>query len=156
MKRAVLTIAVFALVALFATSAFAKPCSHGKDGGFHGAGMGFWKNEQAVEKLGLSEDQIAALDKTFEAMHTKFVALGEKKTAVHDELNSAIDSGDEEAIAQAKEKMNALHAEKLDLKVEHKQQIAKILTQEQLEKLEQIKGPKHECGAGCKHGAKGE
>jgi Spy/CpxP family protein refolding chaperone len=154
MKRVAVIFGILMIIGVFATVAIAQPGGgKGKRGhGFHGQGPHFWKNPQMVEKLGLTDEQLAQFEAISEGQKENVQAIHDEMRTAKQGLDEAIDSGDETAIESAKAEVSAAHDKMLDFKVAHKAEVSKILTEEQREMLQEYKGKCGGMGHGKGHG----
>ncbi|MBF0484782.1 MAG: Spy/CpxP family protein refolding chaperone [Candidatus Omnitrophica bacterium] len=111
--------------------------SEGMGPGMEHKGKGGKHFDEMKKELGLSEEQIKALDANREAKKTEIKALHEKMKTAQKELKIELDKpvSDEAKIKNAEEQLKQAFTEMTEHRVKAILEIKKILTPEQFEKF---------------------
>ena len=125
--------------------AFSGGRHHGQGFGKGGNGPGFlcgiWRNPQAVKDLNLTEDQVTKLKDLEYRQREKQLDLRSQISALQLKMDKAMSAKpiDEGAVRDLAQKISTLRGEKFNLKIETDLSFRKILTPDQVEKLDQYR-----------------
>jgi Spy/CpxP family protein refolding chaperone len=130
------TVSVLTIAGMGLTSiAIAEPRS--SDGPRHFSGMSGKHFERMAERLELSTEQKAALKDSFSSQRANRQAQRKVMRAAHAQLKQLIRSGASESTVKSQaDKVAALHSNQLMQKFYRRQQMSKVLSAEQLDKLD--------------------
>ncbi|NIT13414.1 MAG: hypothetical protein GTN99_03960, partial [Candidatus Dadabacteria bacterium] len=142
-----LSLPLFLLVLTISVSAFA---THHYRAKWHK----WWEDEEIVKEVGLSEKQVADLNAINDSYAEKFKTLRGELKALRTELHDLMGdpkATDEAITAKHKEKI-AKKNEKMELKLEKKLKMRKVLSEDQIVKLSAIMKEKWEAHKARKAG----
>jgi len=138
----------------------AGSAEHAACGDAHGAGLGCLSDSdgmggchaQMFKNLNLTDEQQASIDKIHADLKPDYAGKRAEAEMLHAKLAELIHALDYDAsaIQQVAEDMAAMQAEKIVAKAGMMNQVLQLLTPEQLENLEGLKG---QCAGGKAHGA---
>ncbi len=119
----------------------------GMKGGRGGSPFGIWQNSQAVKDLGLSADQVKQLKEAEFASREKQLPLQAELDSLRLKMDQAFaaEPVDEKAVVELTEKISAVKGKLAVQRTEAKLAMKKILTPEQLDKMQSMRGT----GAPC-------
>ena len=143
-RKAMMMMLVAVLILGMSFTAYGRGRGQDRGFGMKGPGMGmhaFWKQSEAVEELGLTEDQIAELDDLDTAFRKQMIdqrSTVEKLQLQLDEAFSAETVDESQAMAYA-EKLAKAQSDGFLAHIAHRIEISKVLTAEQREKLESMR-----------------
>lgn len=163
-RKTVLILAVLILAVPILAAARSGPPMHRGEGRM-AQGMGpmgdgplggpFWKNEDMVRRLGLSADQVAALEALEDTLPDRD-ARRDQCDELRDAMKTGLDANDAAAVRAAAEQLATLHAQGIREKAEFELAVRNILTQEQWEQLTSMRpGPNGPRGEGPQRGFRG-
>ena len=146
LRQKFLTGAMVLLVTVFVIPGFAGAfmqgqCRHEKGFGMkkhHMSPLGIWQNPKMVQELGLTDKQVKGLKKADFAHREKCLQLRSKLDALHLELEKlfAAESVDEAKVLEVAQKISDLKGKLFVQKIESRLAVGKLLTADQLKKLE--------------------
>ena len=157
-------IAILIVATFFApgiAGAFGGGRHHGQGFGMGGNGpglsCGIWRNPQLVKDLGLSEDQVTKLKDLEYSQREKQLELRSQISALQLKMDKAMSLKpiDDGAVRDLAQKISALRGEKFNLKVESDLSLRKILTPDQVDKLNQYRMANRGKGHGQRNGKGG-
>uniref|UniRef100_UPI004056BA4F Spy/CpxP family protein refolding chaperone n=1 Tax=Candidatus Electronema sp. TaxID=2698783 RepID=UPI004056BA4F len=121
-------------------------------GGRGGAAFGIWQNPQAVQDLGLSADQVKKLKEAEFASREKQLPLMGELDGLRLKMDQAFaaDPVDEKAVLELTEKISAVKGKLSVQRAEDKLALSKVLTPEQMDKMQTMRG----MGCNGKNGSK--
>ncbi|CAK8714168.1 LTXXQ motif family protein [Candidatus Electronema halotolerans] len=135
----------------------------GRGGGSH---FGIWQNSQAVKNLGLSAEQVKQLKEADFATREKELPLRAELDSLRLKMDQAFaaEPVDEKAVVELTEKISAVKGKLAVQRTEAKLAMKKILTPEQLDQMQSMRGGNAPCamnGQGngskpCAMGGKGQ
>ena len=101
----------------------------------------WWKNQEVVNKLNLSDSQVKAIDAIYSTNKPKIKKYNEEINEKTSELKRLIKSPDStrEQVLSLTEEINALESERHKLKVQMLWEIREVLNPAQREQLKEIK-----------------
>jgi Spy/CpxP family protein refolding chaperone len=144
-------------------------CFPGPAGAFHGnnhqgkgfcmknnmdSGCGIWRDQKMVENLGLSGDQVKKLTDMEYGCREKQLQIQSRIEMLQLQMDKAFSSDkveDGEVLKLAKE-ISGLRGEQYVQKIESKLAVRKILTPDQMKKLDLYRMNHHQKGPGSGHG----
>ncbi len=117
-----------------------------------GAAFGIWQNPQAVQDLGLSADQVKKLKEAEFASREKQLPLMGELDSLRLKMDQAFaaDPVDEKAVLELTEKISAVKGKLSVQRAEDKLALSKVLTPEQMDKMQTMRG----MGCNGKNGSK--
>jgi Spy/CpxP family protein refolding chaperone len=131
-----------------------------------GSPFGIWQNSQAVKNLGLSAEQVTQLKEADFAAREKALPLKSELDGLRLKMDQAFaaEPVDEKAVVELTEKISAVKGKLAVQRTEAKLAMKKILTPEQLDKMQSMRGGNAPCamnGQGngskpCAMGGKGQ
>ena len=109
----------------------------GQYGKHFGGGTGVWKNAQAVQDLGLSDEQVDKLKEADFAAREKQQGLRAELDSLHLKMEHAFsaDKVDEDAVRDLSKKIAAVKGQMIEQRTENRLVLRNLLTPEQLDKL---------------------
>lgn len=150
-KQNFVRVAIFLLIGIFFVPAVSSAFRYG-DGkcdrgmGMHGKKMQgtffhIWNNPKIVEELGLSDEQIGKLKDADFAMKEKHLELRSQLNRLNLEMEKVFSEKtiDEPKVLELANKMSEVRSKLFMDRIESRLNMTKILTDEQLEKLEVLK-----------------
>ena len=136
------------------------------EAGMGGGFFGLWRNPVLVKDLNLSEEQVKSLKDNYFAVKEKHIDLRNKLAGLHLEMDKALsaDAVDEKRVLELTREISSVKSDLYVSRVENKLAAKKILTKEQLDKLNTLgcsvgfgrhngSGLGHEMGRGYGQGA---
>ncbi|WP_417914668.1 Spy/CpxP family protein refolding chaperone [Candidatus Electronema sp. JM] len=145
--------AVLLAAALIPAAAEACRGGRGGRGGGHGMGMncgmkgggaafGIWQNPQAVQDLGLSAEQVKKLKEADFASREKQLPLFNELDSLRLKMDQAFaaEPVDEKAVMELTEKISAVKGKLAAQRTEERLAMSKILTPEQMGKMQSMRG----------------
>lgn len=110
--------------------------------GGRGAAFGIWQNSQAVQDLGLSADQVKKLKEAEFASREKQLPLMGELDGLRLKMDQAFaaEPVDEKAVLELTEKISAVKGKLSVQRAEDKLALSKILTPEQMGKMQSMRG----------------
>lgn len=134
------------LIMIFFIPTFAGAFTPGNDTPHKGFGMkrhhvsplGIWRNPKMVQKLGLTNEQVKGLREADFAHREKRLQLKSKLDGLHLEMEKlfSADAVDEAKVLQVAQKISDLKGKLFVRKIESRLAVGKLLTADQLKKLE--------------------
>ena len=124
----------------------------GPDGGHQRA---FWQDPEAVEALGLTDEQIRALEEQSFKQREEGLALRSELDKAQLELDRAMSQGDEPAALRAAKKVGDLQSDMFVLRTRHRIAQESLLTAEQQTKLSALRPGRQHKGQGRGRGRTG-
>jgi Spy/CpxP family protein refolding chaperone len=120
--------------------AFGGKCNQGKGFGMKKnsrSGCGIWRNQKLVQDLGLSEDQVKKLKDIDFSFREKQLKTRSQMAALQLEMDKELstDKVEEEAVLKLAKKLSDIKGEKYVQEIESNLAVRKILTQDQIKKL---------------------
>lgn len=114
----------------------------GMKGGRSGSPFGIWQNSQAVKDLGLNADQVTKLKAAEFASREKQLPLRSELDSLRLKMDEAFagEPVDEKAVLDLTEKIAAVKGKMAVRRTEDKLAMKKILTPEQLDKMQSMRG----------------
>ncbi|XCN73624.1 MAG: Spy/CpxP family protein refolding chaperone [Candidatus Electrothrix aestuarii] len=102
-----------------------------------GGSLGIWRNAQLVQTLGLSDEQVHKLKEADFTAREKKQTLRAEINSLHLKMDHAFsaDKVDEDAVRKLSKKIAATKGQMIEQRVENRLTLQKILTPEQLTKL---------------------
>jgi len=153
-KQNFLKVAIFLLVGIFFVPAIASAFRHGDGKSERGMGMNMqtmqwtpfhvWNNPETVEELGLSDEQVGKLKEADFSMKENHLELRAQLNRLNLEMEKAFSEKtiNDAQVLELANKMNEIRNQLFMDRVESRLKMTKILTAEQLEKLETLQpGP---------------
>ena len=110
--------------------------------GQHGPG-GLWRDAKLVEHLQLSDEQVESLKQTDFAFRERAISIKAEAEKGQLELDRALSEQNlnESAVKKTAKKLGDLQSQMFVLQVEHKLAVRKVLTDQQVDKLEKLRPP---------------
>ena len=137
--------------------AFGGKNHHGKGYGMGdkpGFGCNIWRNQKLVQDLGLSDEQINKLKDMDYTHREKQMALGSQIAALQLQMDKAFSSEtvDDGTVRDLAKKIAGLRGEKYVQKMESNLSVRKILTSDQIKKMDQYRMAHNRKGMGQGYG----
>jgi len=119
-----------------------------------GGSLGIWRNTQLVQTLGLNDEQVHKLKEADFTAREKQQTLRAEMNSLHLKMDHAFsaDKIDEEGIRNLSKKIAATKGQMIEQRVENRLTLNKILTPEQLTKLNSQRGRGFGMGNGMGNG----
>lgn len=119
-----------------------------------GAAFGIWQNQQAVQDLGLSVEQVKKLKEAEFASREKQLPLFNELDTLRLKMDQAFaaDPVDEKAVLELTDKISAVKAKMAAQRTEERLALGKVLTPEQMGKMQSMRG----MGCNGKGGGQGQ
>ncbi|MCU0614947.1 MAG: Spy/CpxP family protein refolding chaperone [Desulfobacterales bacterium] len=153
-KQNLFRVAILLLIGIFLVPAIASAFRNGdrnceKGMGMHGKGMQWesyhmWDNPKVVEELGLTDEQVGELKEADLAMKENHMELRSQLNELNLEMDIAFSEKtvDDSKVIELANKISEIRNQLFMDRVESRLKMTKILTAEQLEKLETLQpGP---------------
>jgi len=153
-KQNFFRVAIFLLIGIFFVPAIASAFRHGDGKSERGMGMNMqtmqwtpfhvWNNPKTVEELGLSDEQVGKLKEADFSMKENHLELRAQLNQLNLEMEKAFSekATNDSQVLELANKMNEIRSRLFMDRVESRLKMTKILTAEQLEKLETLQpGP---------------
>ena len=140
----VLVAAVFLVVGTVSSAIGAPPWSHERDqrGGSHRQRhqrtiLGIWKDQQVVEQLGFTQEQVQQLRDAYYTAREKRLKMKSQLDQLRLEMDKALSSevSDAKSVRQLAQKAADVEGKLYVQKIEERMEIKTILTAEQIQKL---------------------
>jgi len=153
LRQKFFTGAMVLLITAFFIPTFAgafTPGNHKSDRGFgmkrhHMSPLGIWQNPKMIQELGLTDQQIKGLREADFAHREKRLQLKSKLDGLHLEMQKlfSADSVNEAAVLQIAQKISDQKGKLFVRKIESRLAVRKLLTEEQLKKLNRFDFRRH-------------
>ena len=153
LRQKFFTGAMVLLITAFFIPTFAgafTPGNHKPDRGFgmkrhHMSPLGIWRNPKMIQELGLTDEQVKGLREADFAHREKRLQLKSKLDGLHLEMQKlfSADSVNEAAVLQIAQKISDQKGNLFVRKIESRLAVRKLLTEEQLKKLNRFDFKRH-------------